>query len=335
MKKSMFVSAIAVAACLLAAGADAATVSLTLELDPAVPGCNGCTMSGAGRYNLFAVASADDNFGIAGYGISLQNVTSVLHRAPRVNSSETPDGDIFPAGFTLLRSANNATALGTGFLIGAGQDTVTPTPYLIQGFGQTPGGWDLLLPAENTNGGIIQPTWSGKLLLAEGQYTPGGELPFVDFQNIDVFVNVIGEGGSVIRAGLDGGVDPNEPPTVGDLGPLVGDMSLNDAHVPTIVSGTLPAADDGGVENLGWAFDGAPTGPGAPVHAPTLDPLTGLFSWDVDGSMGGLYTFSILATDAGGLSDGGLLTVQVIVPEPATVCLVGLALVGFAGFRRK
>jgi hypothetical protein len=332
MKKSMFFVAVAVTAMAVSA-ASAATVNVTIELNPAAPGCTGCTLSGPGSYNIFATSSADDNQGIASYGISVQNVTTLLHRAPRVTSSTNDEGDGGPAGFSLFRSANNAVATGTGFMMGASQDTVAPTPYIINGFGQTASSFAAELPAGNTNVGIIQPSWSGKLLLAEGLYNVNGTAPAIDFSNVDVFANVF-SGSGIVRAVL-GGLPPNEPPVVGDLGPLLGDQSANGPNVPTIVSGTLPASDDGGVANLTWMFDGASAGPAAPLNAPSLNPLTGLFSWDVNGQKGGLYTFPIKATDVGGLSDGGVLSVNVVVPEPATVCLIGLALVGFAGFRRK
>jgi hypothetical protein len=265
-------------------------------------------------------------------------VTSLLHRSPRTNLTPEPNDlelDPAPAGFTLLRTGN---VLPAGNPITGSQDTVGPTPYIIYGFGQTAGSFQGQYPATVTSGTSNQHTavgWDANLLIAEGAYNAAQGLPsIVSSAAANIFngPDGIGTSSALVELIVLGG---NTPPVVGDLGPLLGDQSSNGPNVPTIVSGTLPAADDGGVAALSWMFDGASTGPGAPLNAPTLDPLTGLFSWDVNGQMGGLYTFPIKATDAGGLSDGGLLSVQVIVPEPATVCLIGLALVGFAGFRRK
>ncbi len=86
---------------------------------------------------------------------------------------------------------------------------------------------------------------------------------------------------------------------LGDLGPLVGDVRLSPPGEPTIVSGKLPVSYDGDVANLTWMIGGPATGPGQPAIAPSVDPASGLFSWDVTGSKAGTYTFPIKATYSG------------------------------------
>jgi hypothetical protein len=192
MKSSLF-TALAVTlfatAMLPATSACAASAIFELKLNPAVPGCSVCTLSGPNTWNLFASVSHGDNFGLAAYGISVQNVTSTFHRAPRVVHSEDLNFDIYSAGFSILRSANNGIISGTGFYITASQDTVAPTPYLIRGFGQSASSFAAHLPPENTNIGVTQPTWDSKLLLAEGSYAAGAA-PYIDLSNIDSLVNV-------------------------------------------------------------------------------------------------------------------------------------------------
>jgi hypothetical protein len=178
-----------------ASSVPAATVTFELRLDSASPGCHTCSHSGPGTYQLFARASAGDNFGISGYSIPLVGVTSILHRSPRIQIDLNEE--LQPAGFTLVRSANNQVVIPGGFHLGGFQDSVTPTPYLVRGFGQrgssfaaelgfaTPA---VILPDPSGS----QTSWSPNLLLAEGKYA-AGQSPRIELNSVEMIVNVFTE----------------------------------------------------------------------------------------------------------------------------------------------
>jgi hypothetical protein len=119
------------------------------------------------------------------------------------------------------------------------------------------------------------------------------------------------------------GINANDP------GTYTNDMQLID---PDDVAHTWAV----GSVNYVPGFPGAGPPP-AGAGNPTID-NNGLFSWTTLGLPRGVYTWSLTATDADGTgSDAGTLTVNInAVPEPGSIALFGIAMVGGLGlFRRR
>jgi len=161
----------------MAASVQASTVTFELLIDE----------DGPGTFNLYG--STVDSFGIASYGVPLTGgILSIDHNSPNGLSQLGLSGSV---GFTVLRSAD-----GVANLV-AGQDTVTPTPHIVKGFGQSGGdlatapGVSFLLISE-------QATYSAPLLLASGTYA--GLQPGFNLLSVDLGANVFTDGGSTTTA---------------------------------------------------------------------------------------------------------------------------------------
>ena len=108
-----------------------------------------------------------------------------------------------------------------------------------------------------------------------------------------------------------------------------------DALIGDNIAHTFVGIDpDGIAAALTWG-DFVFNGPGE-LNPPMFDPLTREFVWDTTGSLPGIYTATVTATDPDALFDSGTLTIDLAVPEPATWMLLMIAgLAGVLGGRRR
>jgi hypothetical protein len=290
---------------LLASCASAATVNIWL--DPAAP---------AGTFRVLAQASAGDNFGIASYGIPLNGtITALDHLSPNTFFASTPGPG--PAGFTSLRSPDGQA------LITGSQDTITPTPNLIRGFGQD----DSSFAEKGVTPGAPpeQPDWGLPLLMATG--TSDGPVT-IDDTSVNFLANVFSAASGVATMAA---TISDQPVGDGGVPPIALDVNLGDRIRGNVVGHTY-AVSQGSPVTWGNLQSVGPAG-ATPANPAQLNP-DGTFTWNSGNSAFGQWQFNATATNPDG-SDVGTLSVNIVIPEPATMALAGLAMVGLVGFTRR
>jgi hypothetical protein len=334
----------------VAANANAAVI-FQYVLDPATTAGGGSTstQTGAGRYHLYALDNTAGSSGIAAYNIALQGTTTNLHRTPQTHWSDADENE-GDSGFTLARTVNNINPM-------IASQPALGAPTQTTGFGREASSFAAKLPAGTTLSGTqTSLSWGSNttkpanvgpadanlpwLLIAEGQYTgTPGLLLGAQGTNVNLYNANFSQFAAEIclRSSGTSGESCGIPfPGPTGVAPDIGD--LNEGMIPrNAVSGLgpLPVLNVPDPAALTWELVSF-TGSGEPSDSPaTVNASTGEFSWDTNGSTSvGPYSAVIRATNSAG-SDEATLTFTTFVPEPASIALFGIAMVGGLGLVRR
>jgi hypothetical protein len=264
----------------------------------------------------------------------------------------TPDGT--GAGIHNVSQAftNAATPTIGQHTPGLWNDAWTPYDTYFKFAGAADLALDLGTPFGETNnnsttGMLGLPTTPGPPMSGYGNYTSGADstkvlVPAKAGANINFLqvvlkegeaalldVEVVGNGGAAVQNFADfrigGGVVV--------LPPVISLVNLGEIESTGVIMANLMASEG---PNTWSAL--TPTA-GTPALAATLG-ADGAFSWDPAGSARGpkgngrVYSWTATATNAGGADTDVAISLSLI-PEPATVSLLGLAIVGLVGLIRK
>ena len=160
-----------------------------------------------------------------------------------------------------------------------------------------------------------------------------GHLTITDFDGSSPQVRFGTESSPLISGGAVGSAGAVGSITLGgSFGPVITPVDLGEIEQTTTIRATLYVPGP-------FTWSGLTSVAGNPAIPATLTPA-GAFSWDPTGSNrrpkgnGVLYSWSATVTNAGGSTSGIVLTLRLI-PEPATMTHLGLAILGLLAIARR
>jgi hypothetical protein len=272
-------------------------------------GTAGEVLNTFGQFNITPVGTGAGIHNVSQAFTNAGTPTIAQHAAGLWNDAWTPYDSYFKfagadlaldLGTAMAETSNNST---TGML---GLPTTPGAP--MSGYGNLTSGTDsakVLVPAKaGANVNFMQ------LVLKTGEQV-----------NLDV--EVVGDGGNSRMLFTDFVVGGGGQVTA----PVVTDAALGNRIQGAQISHTF--ATSAGDAPITWGSLTPVAGNPTPNIIPTLS-AAGVFTWNSQASPYGSYAWDVTATNAGG-NDVGRISVTLIVPEPATIGLVGLMLIGLVG----
>jgi hypothetical protein len=325
---------------ILTASAGAAVI-LNLVISPATTAGGGATStrSGANAFQIYAIDTA--GFGIFGYNLTMGPIVTASNNRTPFGSIQDANSDISFVGFATSRSPSNAPQMqGYQGFSGA------PVPYQIQGMGQTVGSFaDVAAAGPNQPASVVglpaSGTWGGPynngLTAGPKKWLFIGEGLWDTSVPITSPTQFISAAAFTVYSDQDFDTMPTNtilPCLLNCRAPTVVDAEFynveaddpgNMTHVFT-TSGSSPIVWDNLIFD---SYSPLPGGSGTgPLNPAAFDTGIGKFSWNTIGSPAGTYRWHVTANNPFGTDQGSITIHIAAVPEPTTLTLVAVALLG-------
>ena len=152
---------------LVAACAQASTVTYTLSINDDWTGAYYTPVAGVGKWAVYADETGG-GFGLASFSMGVANAATITNYSPRTIFNDGVDD--YPCGFSLLRSGGGATPI-TG-----AQDKIAPLYIRASGMAQSAGDLHNLRPDTYDENSKVQQAYAAHLLLARGTYNTASQV---------------------------------------------------------------------------------------------------------------------------------------------------------------